>query len=139
MKIKQLFERFTVKTTVNNKHTEVPTSGAVSDVVGYDAEGGYVWRKINGTKTKVYTKYFTGTTDNGGETLVAHGCDYDKILCVSASVKGSNSSYHVCDFDASAEPTYTFRLFYGSTNVNLNAVSAALQVKAYNIRIDYTL
>lgn len=106
----------------------------------HDAEGGYNQVDVNGTKTNVYTKYFTGNLDADSTTSVAHGVTASNILAVSVICYDDNtSSYRVSEAFYSEQPTITFYVFYGATNITIEGVGSALQGNAYRIKIDYTV
>lgn len=123
----------------NKKYVDdVTTSGAS---VMHDAEGGFQNADVNGTKTKVYTKYFTGTLDADSQTSVAHGITgIDNILAVSAAAfDDSGSSYGVVDYLRGASAANAWNVFYDGTNVTFDNVGANVQGNNYRIRIDYKL
>lgn len=100
----------------------------------------YVYRDVDGTPTKVYTKYFTGTLDADSSTSVAHGITgVDNILSVSAAVDNGSSTYLVIGFRDNVKDVYTFEVTYDGTNVNITQVGATVQGEKYKIRIDYVI
>jgi hypothetical protein len=108
--------------------------------VTHDTEGGYNNCDINGTKTKVYTKYFTGTLDADSATAVAHGEDFDKILHVSAMVYDDNlTEYAVSDYRLGASSGHGFQINVDATNINLDGVETYIQGNNYRIKVDYYL
>ena len=112
----------------------------LSDTVGYDSEGAYRYCKINGNKTKVYTKYLTGTLDTDSNTDVAHGVTAANILAVSYIIYSSYSSwYYVGEiFEGSSEGRDIYTI-YDSTNIKFSDVGSEFRGQAYRIRIDYRL
>ncbi len=92
---------------------------------------------VDAVKTKVFTKYFTGTTDADAATEIAHGiADIDKILHVSASIF-NGSFYEVSDFRGQATSATLFMdILYDGTNVLLQH-GTTLQSQKYRIKIDY--
>ena len=107
---------------------------------GYDSEGGFKYYIVNGTKTKVYTKYLTGTTDADTQTNITHGVDYDKILSAVVKVKSSTGNYFVYDFktvSGSAASTYQFEI--SSVDLILYFVGSNLQSKTYMAEVSYYL
>ena len=135
----------------NDNDTTWPTSAAVKDYVDtitntssdamHDAEGGYNNCDINGTKTKVYTKYFTGTTDNDNQTLVAHGITgVANILHVSAAILNSSTTRReVSSHRTAHDSANQFEIHYTATNVGLQDVGSNLQGQSYVIKIDYKI
>ena len=110
------------------------------DTVQHDAEGGYSNCDVDGTKTKVYTKYLIGTLDADASTAVAHGItDIDKILHVSVMVHNSGGFYKVKEMGASASATQKYEMEYDGTNVTINNVGTPFQGEKYRIKIDYIL
>ena len=67
------------------------------DTVAHDATGGYNNADVNGTKTKVYTKYLTGTLDADSSTSVAHSITdgLTKILSVTVACYEDNSAINI--------------------------------------------
>jgi len=128
------------------KTSAAPTTNAmiankkyVDDHVGHDGDG-YVLRDIDGTPTKVYTKYLTGSLDGDDTTLVEHGCSVTKILSLTAAVWDDNQTvYRVLATQAVASANHSYTLVYGSTYVQFRTVGAYLQSNAYRIKIDYYL
>jgi len=107
--------------------------------VMHDAEGGYNQCDVDGTKTKVYTKYLTGTTDADSETAVAHGVTVSKILHVSVIIYDSGiSKYSVAEYRSTSSTTQTFTIRYDATNIVLTSLGSTVQGQAYRIKIDYT-
>ena len=117
-------------------YADLDSTGSVM----HDAEGGFNNCDVDGTKTKVYTKYFTGTLDADASTSVAHGITgIDNILHVSASVFTSTSIYVVGGFRDNVVDAFTYELTYDGTNVFITAVGANLQGRNYRIKVDYKL
>ena len=105
----------------------------------HDAEGGYAQVDVDGTKTKVYTKYFTGTLDASGDKNVAHGVTATKILHVSViAYDNDNSKYRV---DAQYRPEDAAALLtvlYDATNIVIGG-GTTFASQVYRIKIDYKL
>ena len=117
-------------------YADLDSSGSVM----HDAEGGFTNADLNGTKTKIYTKYFTGTMDADSETSVAHGITSGetKILSVSVGVKASDASVRFIEmFNGSAAPTLSGQ--WDDTNVVLSNIAAVFQSQPHYIKIDYIL
>jgi len=112
----------------------------VDDHVGHDGDG-YVLRDIDGTPTKVYTKYLTGSLDADDTTNVAHGiADVNKILHVSVLCWDDTANvYRSYDNEINPDIDESFRLATGSTNVTISVVGSYIQGNAYRIKIDYYL
>ena len=107
--------------------------------VGHDGDG-YILRDIDGTPTKVYTKYLTGKLDADTETDVAHGITDANILSVTAACFDDNlAKYVVSEFGQGAFANHGFRIRYGGGNVTFTGVGSFLQGNNYRIRIDYYL
>lgn len=96
---------------------------------------------VNGTSTKVYTKYLTGTLDADATTNVAHGvADVAKILSVTAMCYDDNQSvYCGADRYIGSDTNRCYRLSYDATNIIITQVGSYLQGNAYRIKIDYYL
>lgn len=110
----------------------------------HDAEGGYNNVDVDGTKTKVYTKYLIGTLDADSETSIAHGISgVDNILSVIVSIYNSNlSKYTVTDYWNSYRGGNTNDMWwirYDGTNVIIGEVGSRSQGQKYRIKIDYIL
>lgn len=105
------------------------------DVVGTDAEGGYRYRMIDGVSTKVYTKYFTGTTAAGATTTKAHGITngLTKILSLTVSVFYDTSAVQYVIHSS------LFQTYFDDTNAYIGGVASACQSNAYTMQIDYIL
>jgi hypothetical protein len=103
-----------------------------------DATGPYVTSDVNGTDTKVYTKYLTGTLDADANTNVAHGVTNGdpKILSVSAAAYQDSDGVVQVRSQTSA---HEFNLSWDDTNIRFTSVGANLQGNAYYIKIDYIL
>jgi len=95
---------------------------------GYDSEGGFRYAKINGNKTKIYTKYFTGTMDGDSQTDVAHGIVNGGTKIISADVTVWNRLYG---------DSGNFRIAFDNTNIEIFSVAVAFQSQLYRIKIDY--
>ena len=119
------------------KYTTLDADG----VLMHDAEGAFNNCDIDGTKTKVYTKYFTGTTAAGVTTTKAHGiAGIDNILSVSSSIfSTANSIYRVYSAGDGTGDSATYLLSYDGTNIELSTVGVNLQSQKYRIKIDYVL
>ena len=116
--------------------TKISTTAYVNTNVG----DSYRLTNVNGTSVKVYTKYFTGTTDADSETVVAHGVTAAKILLVSVIIYDSgNSKYSVAEYRSSSNTDQTFTIRYDATNIVLTSLGSTVQGQAYRIRIDYTV
>lgn len=93
---------------------------------------------IDGTPTRIFTKYLTGTLDNDSSTSVAHGVTAANILSVNIicfdGTDYVSGSYRAADAGA----TGGFYSFYGTTNITIAGVGTNLQGEAYRIKIDYT-
>ena len=114
----------------------------IGDTVQHDAEGGYSNCDVNGTKTKVYTKYFTGTLDADASTNVGHGVasGLTKILSVTVAAFADNVNTNVVsDFTIGAFATTSLSYTYDGTNVIIGSVGTNIQGNAYYIRVDYIL
>ena len=107
--------------------------------VGHDGDG-YVLRDIDGTPTKVYTKYLTGTLDGSSTTSVAHGCTVSKILAVNVICYDSDTEgYRVVEIKLGADANHAFSVYYTDTYIVIGGVGAHLQGQVYRIKIDYYL
>lgn len=112
------------------------------DTVQHDAEGGYNNSDVNGTKAKVYTKYFTGNLDADASTSVAHGIatGVTKILSVTVACFEDNVNKTIGgDFALAERTSSAYRYQWDSTNIIIEVVGSRIQGNAYFIRIDYIL
>lgn len=109
--------------------------------VGYDDEGAYRKMNINGTATKIYTKYLTGTTDGDATTLVNHGVtDITKILSVASIIRnGVSGAYEAQDYRNTSSANDAFSVAYDSSNVIMFNVGANVQSQLYRIKVEYYL
>lgn len=95
---------------------------------------------INGTGTRIYTKYLTGTLDADSSTSVAHGITgVDNILSVTVSCyETGTSAYRVAElFVAAEEAGIAFAVRYDGTNIIISSVGTEHQDEKYRIKIDY--
>lgn len=107
---------------------------------GYDTEGAYRFVAINGTKTKVYTKYLIGITDADTQTNVTHGiADEDKILSVSWSVASSAGGYLTGDNRTAVDTNVQYGMSYGGGDLVIYSVGTNMQSQNYRIKIEYYL
>lgn len=129
-----------IRDALNTLTTDV--SSELNDITtesGYDSSKGF-WTNtlVQGVKTKVYTKYFTGTTDGDATTNVAHGANLDKIIHFSGFIWNSDSSkYDVYDFLYSSSGNNAFAIQFDATNLIFAVVGVNHQSQKYRIRIDY--
>ncbi len=110
------------------------------DTVQHDAEGGYSNCDVDGIKTKVYTKYLTGTTDSDTATVVAHGIASGgtKILSVTLAIKDSGANVRFIEmFLGAGNPGVAGN--WSDSAINITNVAAVFQGQAYYIKIDYRL
>jgi hypothetical protein len=107
----------------------------------HDSEGGYNNVDVDGVKTKVYTKYLTGTTAAGATTTKEHDITgIDKILSVTSQIYSTtNSIYRVYSAGDVTGTGASYLLSYDGTNVEFSTVGANLQSQKYRIKIDYIL
>lgn len=123
--------------TAPTEDTQLVNKKYQDDHVGHDGDG-YVLRDIDGTPTKVYTKYLTGTLVAGTSTSVAHGVTASKILAVSViCYDGDSSYYRASEAHLGADTTAGFSVYYDATNVVIQSVGSRLRGHAYRIKIDY--
>lgn len=120
--------------------SETYSKAEVDAVVGHDGDG-YILRDIDGTPTKVYTKYLTGTLDNDATTVVAHGVasGNTKILFVGAAFlykTGTFRTMEIFEGDVAAEGAH---VSFNVDNITIGGVGANLQGNQYRIKIDYVL
>ena len=111
----------------------------VDDTVGHDGDG-YAFFDVDGVKTKVYTKYLTGTTDSDTATVVAHGIASGgtKILSVTLAIKDSGANVRFIEmFLAAGNPGVAGN--WSDSDINITNVGAVFQGQAYYIKIDYIL
>ena len=113
----------------------------------HDAEGSFNNCDVDGTKTKVYTKYLTGNLDADASTSIAHGlADIDKILSCSVAVYQDGATgpyvvgYQISDHYSNAAPTTARFVFsFDGTNVIIGGVGTLIQGNKYRIKLDYIL
>jgi len=116
------------------------SSGDWEPQSGNDSEGAYNFASINGTLTKVYTKYFTGTTDNDNLTEVAHGiADFNKILSCSSVVAANANTYLINGEYTALGATFDFGIRINATNINIQDVGTEMRNENYRLKIDYYL
>ena len=103
------------------------------------AQCSFEYATIDGTLTKVYTKYLTGTLDSDALTNIAHGVsNVDKILFISAICwDDGNNVYRVYTNWTTQSVNDQFQLNFDSTNVNIGSVGADLQGNNYRLMIKY--
>lgn len=107
----------------------------------YAVNGDYRTVSVDGTATKVFTKYFTGTTDNDSQTNIAHGISgIDNILHVSGAIFNLNTSlYGVSDYKvANAESVNNaFQINWDGTNILLASVFSNYRSQKYRVKVEY--
>lgn len=97
---------------------------------------------INGSDTRIFTKYLTGTTDADTSTSVAHGVTgITNILHVSAAIRTAGGSFRVSDSENTGANAVTSQMVitWDGTNVNLSSLGTQNQSQSYRIKIDYIL
>lgn len=128
-----------VDATTPTANDDVANKKYVDDLVG----SSYHLISVNGTPTKVYTKYLTGSLDADAATSVAHNITngITKILSVTASAyEDGNSVFGVADYRlGGTAASSAFRMCWDGTNVFFGDVGTHCQGNAYVIRIDYIL
>lgn len=120
------------------KYTTLDSGG----VLMHDAEGAFNNADVDSTKTKVYTKYLTGTLDSDSTTNVSHGVSsaVTKILAVTVmAFDGVNNSWSVAGFRETDVTATSFRSSFDATNVIIGEVGSNLQGEAYRVKVDYIL
>ena len=124
----------------SNSATAVSSQRAIK--AHQDAVVGSSYRlvDVNGTPTKVYTKYLTGTLDADTETIIAHGVTsgLTKILSLSGAF-GTGTNFEVQDYSQGAFSGPQWFLLFDGANVIVTGVGANVQGQAYRIKIDYEL
>ncbi|KKN77245.1 hypothetical protein LCGC14_0362230 [marine sediment metagenome] len=118
-------------------YVDLDSTGSVM----HDAEGGFTNADVDGVKTKVYTKYITGTLDASSSKNVAHGITgIDNILGADVIVFNSTtSSYWVTEIRQTSSGVANFSATYDGTNVIFIAVGTQFQSQKFRIRLDYKL
>lgn len=118
-------------------YVDLDSTGSVM----HDAEGGFTNADVDGTKTKVYTLYLTGTLGAGASTNVAHGlADVDKILSVSVMLfNDSVNKYYGVETHLGASGGNDYLYQVDGTNVAIVTVGANFQSNNYRIKLDYIL
>ena len=108
--------------------------------------GGFQNNDVNGTRTKVYTKYLTGNLDADGQTSVAHGvtAPLAKILNVTVNCSndgggGSVANVLCGDYKEGDDANTGFSYHYDGTNIIITGAGAYLQGNPYRIKIDFIL
>ncbi len=112
----------------------------VDDIVGHDGDG-YALKDVNGTPTKVYTKYLTGTLDGDATTVVAHSVTNGatKILSCTVAVKDSGANMRFVEMFGGAAASTAIQVSFDDANVTFSSVGSNFQSQIYRIKIDYIL
>lgn len=112
--------------------------------VGHDSEGGFNncdVKVVGGatTKTKVYTKYFTGTIS--GTTVFAHGISSGatKIFSVSLAVKDSGAGLRCFEMFRGSSPAASIDVQADDSNITLGNVGTAVDSQIFRVKVDYVL
>lgn len=94
---------------------------------------------VDGTGTRIFTKYLTGTLDADSATDVAHGiAGIDNIYHCSILVfDGTVNVYRVYEQFNSGDANKSLTVTLDGTNVIFSGVGAHLQGEKYRIKIDY--
>lgn len=128
--------------TTLNTHINIEHNADGTHDIYTAGEGGYSTVDVNSVKTKVYTKYLTGTLDADSSTSVAHGVTtgLTKILSVTVACYQDNSAVNVgADFALGLSATSSFQFTWDGTNILIDNVGSFVQGNSYRIRIDYIL
>ena len=111
-------------------------------VLMHDAEGSFNNADVNGAKTKVYTKYLTGTLNAAAAENIAHSVTdgLTKILSVTMHVYSDDASaYIIQEVRMAASATVAIQIFYNATNIVLINKGSHIVSNNYRIKIDYIL
>jgi len=111
-------------------------------VLMHDAEGGLNNCDVDGTKTKVYTKYLTGTLDANANESIAHGVTTGatKILSVTVHVLDDDvSKYKIGELRKNESSITAYEVFYDDTNIVFLSKGSYIVSNPYRIKIDYIL
>lgn len=94
---------------------------------------------VDSVKTKILTKYFTGTTDADSSTSVAHGISSTstKLLSCNVMILSSGGNWQVSEYQLAASAAVAFDVVVTATNVVIADVGASLQSKSYVIKLEY--
>jgi hypothetical protein len=105
---------------------------------------GVLW-DIDGTDTRVFTKYLTGTLDSlDGERAQghAHGLVYTNILSVTVAVEEQGQSrFRFMDLKTGTIPSSTtlgIEMYYNASNIIFAGVGTGFEDGDYVIKIEYT-
>ena len=101
-------------------------------------KGSWVYSEVDGVKTKVYTKYWTGTLDADNRTEITHNVDYDKILFCGYSIGRAAGAFYSCGelYDVHAA-ALTCEFGYNATFIIFSTVGVLWQTGKYRIRLDH--
>lgn len=105
--------------------------------------GGYP--TVDGTRTAVFTKYFTGTLSAGTSTTVAHGVSSALTKILAVTVAASNDSgftdIKIASFSNTNALTSEFRYEFDATNVTIAEQGTSMQggTGVYRIKVEYIL
>jgi hypothetical protein len=113
----------------------------VDDHAGDTSGEYYVYRDLDGTPTKIYTKYLTGTLDADASTSVAHGVTgIDNILSVTVACYNSSASEYCVNYPhGAAGSVAAWHASWDGTNVIIDTAGANVQSQKYRIRVDYKI
>ena len=106
--------------------------------VEHNADGTHAIKwPVNGTDTRIYTKYLTGTMDSDASTSIAHGVTAANILSVNPIVH-NDSVYKVVTMFGLDESAATdgLDIYYDATNIVINN-GTKYEGQVYRIKIDY--
>ncbi len=113
------------------------------DTMMHDSTGGFTNADVNGVKTKIYTKYLTGSLNAGTTTNVAHGIAdaLNKIRAVSVAAEsdGDDAGFLVYDYRSGSGLNATYRTFFTATNITIGTVGTHVESNRYLIKIDYEI
>lgn len=100
---------------------------------------------VNGVRTRIYTKFLTGTLGANPTSYVAHGVAdaLNKILSIIVHVYEDTAyaAYIIDDFrmDAPVGENPSYLCCYDATNIKFSSVGEYVRENGYRIRIDYIL
>jgi len=96
---------------------------------------------VDSVTTRIFTKYFTGTTDSDTSTSVSHGVTgIDNILSVQVSIFDSGTGvYRSPGWLAVVNTDKSITVSYSATSIIMSSMGADLQGQKYRIKIEYVV
>ena len=99
-------------------------------------EGNYTYSLVNGVNTRIYAKYFYGSTDSTGTLNIAHGLYSGNIMDVSLILNKGLGFWVSDSYRYSTSETRFYELSYDNTNIIITN-GMGFWFSLYRLKIEY--